>query len=913
MTWVAMLKPDGTSGAVWVPDSNVPTPTDPNPTVIPLPAPTGPLAQPDNPAQGVTLNEVLTWYLEFLGRPADVATEAQPRVGNDRQQTYDEIRCSEEAANYRTAHGAEPDSYCFTLVVKPPAVTNPPAGSGAGGSAGGGGGGGGGGSTGGGHPLGGNPTATIDLSGLGQFLSQVSDALGTLTTNLGSKVQQLSNDVGSGLAEVQSAISTQLGRFAPIVGNAFNELTSKIGQVVQGLVPTTLSLVGSALGGVESIVSAMFGSMASLDDVVSAITAALSGNVGPLGSFISDAFGNASAFGITGALHLLEQEEPAIIDQFVGKLRAAGPLPDYVESTLSAVQRREHPLPVIPIIAGLIAAIFTVSSVIIEPEMEKIRQQVYFQNPSRVTPVESVVDAAARSLREYPTLETLARRYGYDESQFRLMVDTRLRFAEVDVLFANYFRGEIAEGQLDSGLAKLGYTDENVAYLKVAMQNIPNVSDVLRFLVRDVFIPEFVQQFGMDLEYPQDADTWAKKLGIPHEVMQLHWRAHWELPSVSLGYQMFQRSKIDETALRRLLRAQGVEPFWRDPLIAISYNPLPRVQLRQMDSVGAITDEQLLRGYLDLGYSPEQAKMQFDFTKAYNGKTKKKELADLTDSLKSRVVSAVMNATLTETEGTQLLKQVGYEDAEISAFLAEARLLRQETLSKKVADLIGKLYVDGFRTEAEARQALSEHGYIPSEVDLILREWNLEKELKTPSDSQLKGRDLTATNVITAFEDGAMTETDSLAYLKNLRYDDKEAAVLIDTAKYKVAKQEEKDATDAIHVQVLSGRLSEDEASAQLSQLNVPAKKRDALLAKWALERHGKVEKIPLSSLKDILARGLWTDEKMTSYLRATGYSDDDIQALLILWGSQNAEKKARAEAAAAKQASKTTTGGTGQ
>lgn len=547
----------------------------------------------------------------------------------------------------------------------------------------------------------------------------------------------------------------------------------------------------------------------------------------------------------------------------------------------------------------------------VEPQIEKWRQHFWRNMPFALISPEIAALLARRSQRDYKALEDLVRAEGYDEDQFRMMVDARKEYPPVDVVMAAFWRGAITEQQRDDYLAALGFDDAERKAIVTAMANIPNVSDVLRFLVRDVFIPEFVEAFGMDKEYPQDADVWAAKLGIPHEVMQMHWRAHWELPSVSQGYEMFQRSKIDETALRRLLRAQGVEPYWRDPLIAISYQPLPRVQLRQMDSVGAITDAQLLRGYLDLGYSPEQAQMQFDFTKKYNSRVRKKELADLTDGLKSRVVSAVMNATLTETEGTQLLKEIGYAEEEITAFLAEARLLRQEAISKKVADLIGKLYVEGHRTEAEARTALSEHGYVAGEIDLIIREWNLEKELKAPSDAQLKGRDLSASNVITAFEEGAMTEPEAMAYLKTLRYDDREATVLLAAAKYKVAQAEEKDNIDAIHQEVLSGRMQEEEASSALSQLNLPAKKRDALLSKWALERHGKVEKIPLSSLKDILARGLWTDEKMTGYLRATGYSEDDIQALLILWGSQAAEKKAKADAAAAKAAAKSTKGST--
>lgn len=305
MTWITVMNPDGTSGVTYVPDQNIATPTNPTPSVITVPLMSTQPILPNDPTNGVTLDEVLAWYLEFLGRPADVNTEAAPRVGADRLTTYNSIRCSEEAANYRAAHGAEPDSYCFTLVTKPPAVTQPGSGI-TGGSAGGGGGGGGGGTGGSGtSPILQPPSGVLDLTGLGTFLHQVADALGQVTQGIGQKINDVSVQVGQGLQIVESQIASSVSKFAPVVGNAFNELNSKIGQVVQGLIPTTLSLVGSALGGVESIVSAMFGSMASVDDVIDAVsgrwTKSLEGGSNPL----MDAVGAAFGFGIQLAVHAM--------------------------------------------------------------------------------------------------------------------------------------------------------------------------------------------------------------------------------------------------------------------------------------------------------------------------------------------------------------------------------------------------------------------------------------------------------------------------------------------------------------------------------------------------------------------------------------------------------------------------------
>ena len=62
-------------------------------------------------------------------------------------------------------------------------------------------------------------------------------------------------------------------------------------------------------------------------------------------------------------------------------------------------------------------------------------------------------------------------------------------------------------------------------------------------------------------------------------------------------------------------------PFWRQRLLALSYNTLGRIDLRRAYQIGAISYERLVSGYMDIGYSPGDAASLARFTDAANDLT----------------------------------------------------------------------------------------------------------------------------------------------------------------------------------------------------------------------------------------------------------------------------------------------------
>jgi len=282
-------------------------------------------------------------------------------------------------------------------------------------------------------------------------------------------------------------------------------------------------------------------------------------------------------------------------------------------------------------------------------------------------------------------------------------------------------------------LKRQGFSEYQIFNLLWATEAVPSPSDLVRFAVREVYTPEIIEKYGQMQELPPKFLEEAEKVGMSEEYAKAYWAAHWELPSASQGYEMlwrlspdmvdFFRERIKSMGLdpekvkfslddmRTLLRTLDVMPYWRDKLIAISYAPLTRVDLRRMWDVALISEKELYMRYRELGYSPKDAQLLTLFTKAYiiqrdlramyskgwideNGvRLKLKEIGIPEDRIdewvktivkaekeervskereltKTEIIKGVKIGLITIDDGVKLLKGLGYDEWEAQYILA---------------------------------------------------------------------------------------------------------------------------------------------------------------------------------------------------------------------------------------------------
>ena len=155
------------------------------------------------------------------------------------------------------------------------------------------------------------------------------------------------------------------------------------------------------------------------------------------------------------------------------------------------------------------------------------------------------------------------------------------------------------------------------AVIQDAFRQYPGVPDLIRFAVREVYTPDIRDRFRMLEDYPDDFRLEARKAGLSPEDSQRYWAAHWDLPSISQGFEMFQRRIISEDDLKLLLRAQDVMPFWRDRLIHMSYRVKRLVDIDRfyeqrviprIDPDNLTPDTPLVKEFMFRGYNFEDAR-----------------------------------------------------------------------------------------------------------------------------------------------------------------------------------------------------------------------------------------------------------------------------------------------------------------
>jgi hypothetical protein len=281
--------------------------------------------------------------------------------------------------------------------------------------------------------------------------------------------------------------------------------------------------------------------------------------------------------------------------------------------------------------------------------------------------------------------------HGFNDTQAEnLFAGAERLLTGAELVFANY-RGIIDDATYQREMQRQAYSEASATTFKEVNRYFPSPIDLVRFAVREVYTPAIVEEYGQMEDLPDIFLKEAGKAGLPQEQAMNYWAAHWELPSVQMGYDMLHRGIINEEQLRTLLRVQDVMPFWREPLIKLSYRPLTRVDVRRMYRIGILDRDGVFRAYKELGYNDERAGNMTEFTIAYETQQEKSLSA-------AEILRAFTRHVLTRDECKAWLMDSGYPDeiAEVKIAIEEAKLIQDETDDR--IDALTEQYVDGMLT-----------------------------------------------------------------------------------------------------------------------------------------------------------------------------------------------------------------------
>ena len=499
-----------------------------------------------------------------------------------------------------------------------------------------------------------------------------------------------------------------------------------------------------------------------------------------------------------------------------------------------------------------------------------------------------------------------ARASAYLESLRPLLSEDDLRSA--------WLRGEITDTQLATQLGGYGFTPEQIKLRQTLFFYIPPVADVIHMGIRNVFNPDIVARFTLDGDYPQPFEDAARQQGVSSAWAHKYWQAHWIMPGREAFFEMFQRTvdaPLDDKAdtiqledgthvynvigrdtLNLALRDIDTPPFYRDKLTQVAYRTLTRIDIRRLHKVGLLSKAQVERAYLDLGNTPDHARLLAEFVVRLNATATKDQSATLTTNLQKHVISLFIQDKLSQDQIKTTLTDLGFNDAEITVFVEEAKLIRAAEYSAAVETGVGRLYQTGRITDKDSIQRLRDAGLPDDAIHTLMSKWELAIEYRELPAHVATHRELTASEILESLVDGIIDEPTTEAMLESVGYDKNSADTRIGLAKYKATRATRRVQTDAIKAAYTNGVIEQLEASNRLDALYISAEQRDAYLTEWSLSRETRTERIPIATLRDML-KGNYLDEPTTiQHLKRHRFTDEDALLLVKFWQMQPPPKR---------------------
>lgn len=369
----------------------------------------------------------------------------------------------------------------------------------------------------------------------------------------------------------------------------------------------------------------------------------------------------------------------------------------------------------------------------------------------------AAVSLHTKSLMSQLDYKQVMRDAGYTEYWAEQIAKGSYTLLSPSDYIALWRRGKISENDLRLYLLRHGFKEEEIDTVKGATEYFPGAPDIVRFAVREVYTPAVIEKFRTMEDLPPRYLEEAAKAGLSKEQATNFWASHWDLPSASMGYSMYQRGIISYEELVLLLKTLDVMPYWRDKLIQLAYNPLTRVDVRRMYGEGVLSPDQLPKAYQAQGYSPENANALAEFTVRYENR----ETKGLT---RAQVVKSYKQDLITEEELKAYLTSFGYTAEVVDFWVQQANYEKAEEEIALYSEDLTNQYLAGGRDLASIKLEMDTLGVPSSYVQGILRKIVAQKakKLKVPAKEDLD----------TWITQGYIDETQWTTQMRLLGYED---------------------------------------------------------------------------------------------------------------------------------------------
>jgi hypothetical protein len=286
------------------------------------------------------------------------------------------------------------------------------------------------------------------------------------------------------------------------------------------------------------------------------------------------------------------------------------------------------------------------------------------------------------------------------------------------------WRGYYSKEDFTNILKKSGYYALDLGLYETLAENIPPFQDVLRLMQREAFQDDVAAKYGYEEDYPAQVEEFFTKLGYDKKWGRLYYRANWTIPSPQMGYEMLHRGIIDKDVLGDMLKIADYPPYWREKLMAMSYSNFTRVDIRRMYQTGVLTEDEVYKAYLELGYNEDKAQKLTAFTKAGNAQTEK----DLT---RADILGLYHDNLLDRGETGAALGKLGYDNQESEYLLDRIDFNLAKAARVDSIKYVQEKFIAGLIDKTGVTTELTSIGLSQSQIERYTLQWERSIEVKT--------------------------------------------------------------------------------------------------------------------------------------------------------------------------------------
>jgi len=552
--------------------------------------------------------------------------------------------------------------------------------------------------------------------------------------------------------------------------------------------------------------------------------------------------------GIDNYLKDIEQKIAKIVRPVADQLLADPTLPQWAKNAIRETAYPSHPVQVVAIIGAVLGILFSLVSSAIFPVSQKARQWINKAIRPTLPDLMTTAGLLNRGMVSRDRYEQIAQSLGYSNDVIEAIVPyTQLRVSPAEFIRGAFLAG-VSTDQVRAYLQELGYRDTEIDTLLTIYQLRPGVSDLVRFSVREVWRDDVAAKWGYDADFPPQYEEEMRRAGDVEGWARAYWRAHWELPGITMALEMLHRGVISGEEFDEYLRVADYPAGWRERIKAIAYSPYTRVDTRRMYRFGVLDENGVYQTYRDLGYDHEHAMAMTQFT-VLDALEEERELT------KTDILKAYRLGRFTRDQAREALVNVGY-----NATVAETLLLNQDQQleEERISNVVKhthSLYVRGGISRSDVITRLAAQNLGSDEINRYLELWGLEREARQALPSR--------TSLNTFLKEDIITVDQYREGLKALGYTDQAIdwytqAILLD--KQRDAEKEADRAAD--EAEKTAKRIEATEYQRRKAALTVELRRTEARIG----ELQNAIEARRLQYQADLaLARKRVTAEQIAS------------------------------------------------